>query len=146
MNGKAIIISFTMLTVFVGSAFANDIDEINKRVKQSFDKEFGGAQFVKWSEAGDYLKANFVLGDHRAEAFFGNDGELLGCVRDLFFDQLPLSVMTTIDKRFANADILDVREITNTEGTTYTVSLEHEQKKFRVKTDTGGNVVSMERI
>ena len=144
---KKIFLSLSlMLTVGLTTALANDELNVSKQVRQSFKKEFAGAQLVKWDDLGQYLKATFVLGGHRAEAYFNTDGELEGCIRDLFYDQLPLAVMTSLDKRFAEAAILDVREITNTEGTAYRVTLEMQNKRYRVKTDPGGNITEAEKI
>jgi hypothetical protein len=144
---KRIFLSLSlMLTVGLTAVLANDETPVSSQVQESFKKEFAGAQFVKWSGVEEYLKATFVLGGHMAEAYFNANGELQGCVRDLFYDQLPLAVMKSLDKRFAEADILEVREITNTAGTTYRVTLEMSDKKYRVKTDAEGNIIEEEKV
>jgi hypothetical protein len=143
---KAIILSMSLiLTVGVTGAFAHDRTPVSDQVQESFNKEFAGAEAVNWKETGEYLKASFVLRGHRAEAYFNKEGELQGCVRDLFFDQLPLSVMTSMDKRFANADIIQVREITNTEGTSYVINLEYRDKKYRVGVSSGGYITGVNK-
>ncbi len=55
---------------------------------------FAGASHVKWSEIKEgFLKVSFVWGGHRAVAFFDTDAQLIGTIRGLFFNQLPLSVI-----------------------------------------------------
>src|SRR5882724_5627166 len=137
---KRILVSLSlMLTVGLATAFANDETNVTEKVKEVFKKEFAGAEFVKWSDIGEYQMATFVFGGHRTEAYFNTDGELEGSVRDLLFDQLPLVVMRSLDDRFAGALIMDIREVTNTDGTSYRVSLETSQRKYHVKVEAGGN-------
>ncbi len=144
---KRIILSLSLLlTVAITTTFANGGNPISDQVLKSFKKEFATAQLVQWNDLGEYLKASFVLGDHRVEAYFNTEGELLGSVRGLFYNQLPLAVMTSLDKRFAEADILDVNEITNAGGTSYLVNLEFHDKKYRVKADPGGNLGEIEKV
>ena len=141
---KRIFLSLSfLLTVAVTTTLANPVSE---KVLQSFKKEFAGAQAVQWNDLGEYFKASFVLGERRVEAYFNTDGELQGCVRNLFYNQLPLAVMTSVDKRFAEADILDVNEITNSSGTSYQVTLEFRNKKYRIKADPGGNLAEIEKV
>ena len=140
---KRIFLSLSLLlTVSVTTTFANPVSE---KVLNSFKKEFAGASAVQWNDLGEILKASFVLGDRRVEAYFNVDGELQGCIRNLFYNQLPLAVMTAVDKRFADAEILDVNEITNPAGTSYTISLEFKNKKYQVKADPGGNLAEIEK-
>jgi hypothetical protein len=144
---KRIFVSLSlMLAVGLTTALANDEINVGDKVKESFKKEFAGAEPVKWSDLGDYQKATFVFGGHRVEAYFNADGVLEGTARDLFFDQLPLAVMRSFDKRFAGADIIDVVEVTNTEGTSYRLTLETQHKRYRVKADTGGNILEVVKV
>jgi len=146
VRAKTLLIGTVLLFVIgTGSAFAYAKSPVGDRVQESFKREFAGAQFVQWYEVGDYYKASFVLAGHRAEAYFTKDAEFQGCIRDLFFDQLPLSVMKSFDKRFANAAILDVREITNNEGTFYSLNLEYNNRKYHVRSDADGNFIEVEK-
>ena len=126
------------------TAFA--AEPLNEKVLATFNKTFSNAKLVNWSEVSGLFKASFVLGDHRAEAYFNAEGDMEGCIRDLFYVQLPLVVMTSIDRRFPDAAVLDVREIINTEGTTYRVTLESKGKKVRVKADGTGNIFDVEKL
>ena len=144
---KRIFVSLSfMLAVGLTTVFANDEINVSDKVKEAFKKEFARAESVKWSDLGDYQLATFVFGSHRMEAYFNTDGELQGSVRDLLFDQLPLAVMRSFDNRFAGADISDIREITNTEGTSYRLTVESQHKKYHVKVDTGGNFSEIVKV
>ena len=144
---KKIIISFSLLlSVGVSSAFANYDPSPDEQVLNVFKREFAAAQNVSWSEQGDYLKANFILAGHRVAAWFSEEGELQGCIRDIFFDQLPLGVMTAVDKKFPDAEISEVREITNSEGTSYKVFLTAKEKRYSLKVSSAGTVDSVEKL
>jgi hypothetical protein len=135
-----------ILVVAVGSVSAANEPDINDAVRESFKKEFAGANLLEWNETGGFLKATFILGNHRTEAYFREDGQLEGSIRSLFYNELPLLVMTSIDKRFANAVIWDVNEINNSLGTVYRITLEVKQKKYSVKVDATGNIQATERL
>lgn len=143
---KTILSLSLMLAVGVSIAFANVEPVINEKVKAAFQKEFAAAKLVTWSEAGEYLKASFVLGEHRAIAYFTGEGLLEGCARDLFYDQLPILVMKSLDKRYTGASIIDVTEIVNADGTIYRLTLEFKDKKYKVKADTSGNIIESQKL
>lgn len=144
---KKLLLSLSLvLTVALGTAFAAPDPFINEAVKEAFKKEFSGAELVEWREVGNHLKATFVLNGYRTEAYFNQEGELQGSARSLFFSQLPLVVMTAIDKRYNGADILDVNELNSNSGTYYRITLETGKKKYRVRVDADGTVVDTERL
>ena len=135
-----------MLTVAASTAFANEPSAVNEQVQASFKKEFPGATIIEWSASGDFTKATFILWDHRTEAYFTSDGQLQGSTRSLFYNQLPLAVMTAVDKRFANADVLEIVEVNNTSGTSYSLLLELNNKKYKIKADASGGINEVKRI
>jgi hypothetical protein len=67
----------------------------------------------------------------------------VGSVREVLFTQLPFAIVRSLNKSFAGADILSIREITNTEGTSYRVFLEAQQKKFYAKVSFNGNPIEI---
>lgn len=137
---------FSMFTIATAIAFTNTDPGINEQVQESFKKEFAGAELVKWTNTGDYVKATFILRGYRTEAYFTQKGQLEGSVRSLFYNQLPLAVMTSLDKRFGNADVFDVNEITNSSGTTYRITLESKGRKYLAKVNTAGNLTDIQKL
>jgi hypothetical protein len=142
---KRIILSMSLLlTLGVASAFAGPgTDPVLEKI---FKKEFKGAEHVKWSREKGYDKATFVLGGHRTIAWFGANGELLGSVRDIFYNQLPLVVMSAVDKRFSDAAMLDIWEVTTSVGTRYKLTLEHKARKYNVSVYTDGSIGEIEKL
>lgn len=144
---KKIIVSLALLfTAGVPTVLAHPVKDPDPLVLDAFKKEFSGAHDVKWAKEEGFDKAIFGLLGHRVIAYFNEKAELEGCIRDLFFDQLPLVVMTAVDKRFPAAVILSVREIANTSGTSYQLILESKEKKYNVKLGADGSIRETEKI
>ena len=135
-----------MLAIAFTSIAANDPAEISKEVQAAFKKEFPGSEVLNWNTVGEFSRATFLLGGNRIDAYFSEDGHLQGSVRTLFFSQLPLATMTAVDKRYPAADVIEVYEITNDEGTAYRITLESQEKRLRVKVDANGNITQSEKM
>ncbi len=142
---KNLFLSLSMI-VAASTVFASEATNVNERVEASFKREFPGAKLIEWSTTGDFNKATFMLWDHRTEAYFTSDGQLQGSSRSLFYNQLPLAVMTAVDKKFSGADVLDINEINNTDGTCYSLLLETGTRKYRIKVDAAGSINEIKRI
>jgi hypothetical protein len=135
-----------ILTIAITSANAGEGGTVSKEVQSAFNKVFPAAEGLNWNVAGDFLRATFILDGHRTLAYFDEDGRFAGSLRSLFFNQLPLASMSAIDKKYPGADILEVYEITNDEGTSYLLLLEATQKKYKVKVDANGNITQSDRV
>ncbi|MGQ0738947.1 MAG: hypothetical protein ACT4OJ_07815 [Bacteroidota bacterium] len=133
------------LTITATTAFAGKSYPVNDEVKETFKKEFPGAEVISWDDAGDFVKAIFLLNGYRSEAYFDSEGQLHATARNLFFTQLPLAVTKTVSKRYLNADILEATEISTTDGTSYLIRLETSAKKYKVRLDAAGNISSSEK-
>jgi hypothetical protein len=135
-----------LLTIAASTAFANGKVRKDPGVEEVFNREFSGAENVSWSRQGEYQKAIFVLGGHRVIAYFNEDNELAGCIRDIFYDQLPLIVMKAVDNKFPRAGMQEIREITNDDGTSYLVRVELNKKKYKVRITSAGNITDIEKL
>jgi hypothetical protein len=144
---KRVILSLSfLLTIGATVAFAGENPGTDPQVIKSFQKEFNGAEDVKWSNDAGFVKATFILANHRTLAWFSQDGELVGSIRDLFYNQLPLVVIKSLDKRFPQAVMIDIREVVTAEGTRYKFTLEQKDRKYKVSVYADGNVEQAERV
>jgi hypothetical protein len=134
-----------LMAVGITSAFANDEIKINDKVLSSFGKDFIYAKNVQWRAEGGYLKARFTISDMLTEAYYSEEGEFLGSARNLLFGQLPLSVMHEFNKRFDEASVLSVIEISNDNGTSYRIWLETADKKIKLNASSNGDIVVLEK-
>ncbi|MDP4264706.1 MAG: hypothetical protein Q8941_19420 [Bacteroidota bacterium] len=111
-----------------------------------FARQFAGAQNVKWRELEDgYRQVLFTLNGTGIEAFYDQDAELLGTIRVLFFNQLPLRVIQTMESKFAKAVIIEVKEIATAEGTHYKILAEQNDKRYNLRISSLGDVLEKEK-
>ncbi|HET6996588.1 MAG TPA: hypothetical protein VFI06_16450 [Chitinophagaceae bacterium] len=141
-----IVATATVLATALSPVFANGSNDNPQAAKKVFAKEFVGAQNIKWSELHDgYQKVTFVLNGTAAETYFDAEGELLGTIRNLLYNQLPLAVMQKVNNKFNEGVILVVNEITNPDGTTYQVTLEQKNRKYNVRLNSLGEVIGVQK-
>lgn len=141
---KRVFVSLS-LTLIVGitMVFANGKSDVNDKINESFKKEFSGAESVKWNKVEDYQRADFFFHGHRAIAYFSDNGEFLGSARDILFDELPLAVIRSLDKHYDGADLIEINEIFNIEGTSYWLTVERQNKQYRIKVNTQGEILKV---
>ena len=142
---KKIILSLFILAAGVTSAFANDDTKVSEKVKSAFSKDFSSAKNVTWKQDGEFLKASFTIADMLTNAYYNEDGELLGSARNLSFEQLPLSVIHEFNKRFDGSSVISITEITNGEGTSYRIWAEKDERKFKVSATSQGELAILEK-
>ena len=136
-----------VFAVGLTTVFATDEVGISMKVKESFKREFAGANPVRWNNLGDYQMVIFVLNDHLAEAYFNSEtGELAGTARYMLFDQLPLTIMRSYDKNFTRADFISALEVANDEETFYRIIVEKQNKRYSVKINASGNLLGVTKM
>jgi hypothetical protein len=145
---KKFILSLSLLlSAGLSTVFAAAGPNPDEQVLNLFKKEFTAAENVVWSKQGDYDKAIFLLAGYRVVAWFNpQTAQLEGSIREIFFDQLPLIVMTAVDRRFPEADISNVKEINNAEGTSYRILLDSKNKKYSIRVGSAGNISEVEKL
>lgn len=144
---KKTLIVTLMLFVSSISIFARNASDNNPVAESAFNKLFAGASDVKWSTLeGGFIQASFYWSDHRTIAYFSPDAEFLGSVRTLFFNQLPLNVMRAIDNQYGSKSVIEIREITNDEGTSYVVVVDQKEKRIKVSLDSSGGILRKEKV
>lgn len=145
---KKSFLTLTVILILISiTTFAGTTPNADPRAEQTFQKQFNGASNVKWSKVEDgYLQATFTWADHRTIAYFTPDGEFAGSVRNLLFNQLPLSVMRSIDSYYKNDVVVEIKEITNADGTHYGLIVEQKGRKYNVKINNAGEITQKEKV
>jgi hypothetical protein len=142
---KKLILSLSVMLAGLVPVLANDQTN-DPSAEKVFASLFVGASDARWTKlANGYQKVNFSLNGVRAESIFDENAELLGTVRILFFNQVPLSVMQTIGSRFPQAVVVDVREISNAEGTSYRIVFELKNKRYTVRLNSLGSILEQQK-
>jgi hypothetical protein len=144
---KIFLVLSLIMTVAVTSAFANSIEAENPQAQKLFNKQFAGAENVKWSTTSEgVLKVTFTWAGTRAEAYFDQNSELIATERNIFYGQVPLNVMRAVNTKYKNAIVLAVSEISTNGGNRYVISLEHGAKKYRATISSLGDIMEVEKI
>lgn len=143
---KTFVILFLSLTVFATSLLANEDPGINPKILLAFQKEFSLAQNVKWDDKGELKQVRFSLYDNSFIAWYNENGELVTTIRNILYMQLPLSVITTLQQKYTDADFYEITEITKNNETYYQVKMERKNKKFLLRATPDGDVTVSKKI
>lgn len=71
-----------------------------KKVSDHFSAAFKNAQNVTWTTSGDYNQASFTLDAQKVNAYYNEEGELIGTTKTVAFDKLPESALETITTKY----------------------------------------------
>lgn len=118
----------------------------NPRAAREFAERFRGAENVRWSNLKDgYICVSFTLNGVRAEGYFNQYAEFVGTARNLFFNQLPITVMQEVNARYSGSEVIEVVEINNAQGVSYKLVLEKGNRKLTIKMDSMGTVIAEQK-
>jgi hypothetical protein len=121
------------------SSFAAGEETVSSKVLTAFESDFVGAKEVVWASSRDYYQASFVFNGQHVNAFYGTEGSLIGMTRYISSLDLPLSLQTNLKKEYNNYWISDLFEVSNSEGTTYYITVENADQKITLKSASGEN-------
>ena len=145
---KKLIAILTFAAVITSSAaFALDGRTIdNKKVMESFNKEFVGAADVSWYHTEDKYVAKFTMKSSKVTAHFDREGNLLATSRYITDSELPLNVITRMMKKYPDQKIHCVVEYDANGGTTYVITLESKTHWTILKAESNGNLTRMKTL
>jgi hypothetical protein len=140
-----LVLSLSLAVVLTTAA--HPVTTENPRAEKAFQKMFAGASHVNWSEIKEgFLKVSFVWGGHQSVAIFDRNAQLIGTIRGLFFNELPLSVSKSVSATFNTPVVLEVNEIFNEEGIHYKILMEYKNKRYTVRLNGVGQILEKERV
>ena len=126
---KKLIAILTVAVVVFTTSTANAFDGIsisNKKVMESFEREFAGAANVTWyTGQKDNYVAKFTIKSSKVTAHFDNEGNLLATSRYITDSELPLNVITRLMKKYPDQNIHNIVEYDADGNTTYMITLEN---------------------
>lgn len=146
---KKLIAILTIAAVLSSSAlFARDATVNNKKVMESFKKEFVGASDVSWYTTENKSKyvAKFTMRESKVTAHFDREGNLLATSRYITDSELPLNVITRLMKKFPDQRIHNVVEYEADGNTTYVITLESESHWTVLKAESGGSLSTLKKL
>ncbi|MBN9296374.1 MAG: hypothetical protein J0I41_05145 [Filimonas sp.] len=137
---KKLLIAAVMLVAVATSAFAEG-SNVSFKVKNQFASEFTKANNVAWTAADQFTKATFIMNEQRMEAYYDNDGELIGTSRATTLDFLPSKATKKIDEKYAGYKTEEVVEFDSVkDGLSYYVSLTNDTNKIVLQVSSEGSV------
>ncbi len=116
------------------AVFANE-ETTNTTVLKEFKKDFPAATDVQWSHSTDFYKATFELNKQYISAFYTPEGEFIGTTRNITSVNLPLALQLKIRNDYNNYWIADLLEVSNSNGTTYYLTIQDADKQLVLKSE-----------
>ncbi len=124
-----------MLSVGLNSSFAHTNDNVNDQITASFHKDFINAKEVKWQKQSNYVKATFTMYGQVMFAYYNESGELIGVIRNILSDKLPISLMAELKKNYNDRWISDLFEMALEGQSTYYVTLQTADETLVLKSN-----------
>ena len=131
---KFLLVTLTALLSLVNTR-ANATDDVNvsAAVVASFNAAFKNAAEVKWNNAGNYYKADFVLNGQHVNAYYDLTANLIAVTRNITSFQLPITLQTKLKASYENYWISDLFELSDENGIAYYVTVENGDNKITLK-------------
>jgi hypothetical protein len=120
-------------SLFINPSKAADKIDIAPAAVQSFKTTFAQASEVAWTVSNNLYKADFTLNGQFATVFYDEAGNLIATTRNISSMQLPITLQANLRNEYSSYWISDLFELTNTEGTTYYMTLQNNDTKLILK-------------
>jgi hypothetical protein len=143
---KIMVTLVAFFTIGIAVSIANAEPDVDPKILSAFQKEFSFAQNVKWQIKGKFAQVNFSVNDQGFIAWYNSDAKLVSTARNILYMQLPLSVIKTLEKEFADTSFSGFVEITRGDEILYHIQAERKSKKLLLQVSPGGNVMMVKRV
>ena len=143
---KTFSLLFAFLIIGITAVMANERADVDPKILSAFQKEFSFAKNAKWEVKGNLTQVNFLLNDQGVSAWYNSDAELVTTARNILYNQLPISVIRSLDNEYAGADIFGIVEISRNSETYYQIRADKRGKKLLLKANPSGNIIVLKKI
>ena len=143
---KTFSVLLAFLIIGINAVMASERADVDPKILSAFQKEFSFAKNVKWDVNGDFTRVNFVFNDQGVIAWYNSDAELVTTARNILYIQLPISVIRSLEKDYADATFCGITEITRNNETYYQIRADKKDKKFLLKASPSGNITVLKKI
>lgn len=116
---KKILTLALMLTIIATTAFSNTTGVVNKKVAETFSKQFANAEGVKWEVTNEIYKATFRIDGQTMFAYYSEDGEQVAIARNIMMSQLPIALAADLQEGFNKYWLTDLFEVVTENETAY---------------------------
>ena len=143
---KTILSLPAFLMLGITAVMASERADIDPKILSAFQKEFSFAKNAKWEVKGNLTQVNFLLNDQVVMAWYNSDADLVTTARNILYNQLPISVIRTLEKEYAGADLFGITEINRNNETYYQIRADEKNKKYLLKASSSGNIIVLKKI
>jgi hypothetical protein len=141
---KKLFITALAAVTIVASSFATpeaDVSKVSLKVLNKFKAEFATVDQVEWEVKKDYIKAKFTEDGLDQEAFFTQDGELIGTSKRIERADMPSVPRQALNKVVAGGQLLELIEFNSTEkGVAFYASIQKDGVKQILEISASGFV------
>ena len=143
---KTILSLLAFLMLGITAVMASERADIDPKILSAFQKEFSFAKNAKWEVKGNLTQVNFLLNDQVVMAWYNSDADLVTTARNILYNQLPISVIRTLEKEYAGADLSGITEVNRNNETYYQIRADEKSKKYLLKASPSGNIIVLKKI
>lgn len=133
------LIIFTCLFAAL-SATASNPPEVSEKVLKAFSETFMKATEVVWHEVQNLYEASFKQSEVISRAIYDQDGNLLRTTRYYSQENLPINILTKLQKRFAGKSVYGVTELSTDDEVSYHITMQDEKNWYIIKADNWGGL------
>ena len=133
------LIIFTCLFATL-SATASNPPEVSEKVLKAFSETFMKATDVVWHEVRNFYEASFKQSEIISRAIYDKDGNLVRTTRYYSQENLPINILTKLQKRYAGKSVYGVTELSTEDQVYYHITMQDEKNWYIIKADNWGSL------
>jgi hypothetical protein len=119
--------------------------KVSDKLLQIFQQTFPDAKQVKWvEEPGGYV-VSFRQNDILTKVVYDKDARFISSLRYYSEKNLPVTILCQLQKRYAGKTVWGVTEQSVESSTEYYVKLVDDRNWYTVKSDSEGNMQTIEK-
>jgi hypothetical protein len=141
MNVMKKIILYAVTCVLLASS-ANATP--GSKILQKFKETFPNAQNVKWVDDKAGYFVSFMQNESYNKVFYNTEGSFVYALKYYKGDGLPTSITMSLNKKYGDAKIIGVTEVTTQNNVVYDVKLSKEHKLYSLNVSSEGSVTKEE--
>lgn len=129
-----------LVALFTAPAFAQT--PTPSVVVGSFEHTFANADRPSWTVVKDLYRVDFSLQNQILTAFFNADGELIALSRNITPMQLPISLNSSLEKRFGNFTVSSLFEVDKNDGIYYYAKVSNQKSEILLQSTSYGDWIA----
>jgi hypothetical protein len=114
--------------------------EVNEKVLKAFSETFMKATDIVWHEVQNFYEASFIQSEIISRAIYDQDGNLVRTTRYYSQENLPINILTKLQKRFAGKSVYGVTELSTEDQVSYHITMQDEKNWYIIKADNWGGL------